>query len=52
MSKNYTMKELVEQYNVSEDTLRYYEKLNFYLLLIEKKTDIEYTKKFIKKLLK
>ncbi|MCM3538155.1 MerR family transcriptional regulator [Priestia endophytica] len=27
MSKNYTMKELFEQYNVSEDTLRYYEKI-------------------------
>lgn len=27
MSKNYTMKELVEQYDVSEDTLRYYEKV-------------------------
>jgi DNA-binding transcriptional MerR regulator len=27
MSKNYTMKELVEQCDVSEDTLRYYEKI-------------------------
>lgn len=27
MSKNYTMKELVEQCEVSEDTLRYYEKM-------------------------
>lgn len=27
MSENYTLKELIERYGVSEDTIRYYEKI-------------------------